>query len=93
MLNDQANSTGGLLLPYDKRLIADMSDYTIKELYNKVDQLIRHCEQLSVDRDELKLREQQWLQERERLVEKNKLARTRVEGMISHLKKLQQGTG
>ena len=70
-----------------------MSEYTIEELYNKVDQLIRHCEKLSTDKDELQLREQQLLQEREKLIEKNELARTRVEAMIGHLKKLQQSTG
>jgi len=63
-----------------------MSEHTIEELSNKVDQLIRHC-------DNLKQREQQLLQERSRLIEKNEVARTRVEAMIGHLKTLQQSVG
>jgi cell division protein ZapB len=70
-----------------------MSEYTIEELYAKVDRLIRHCERLQANNEQLHVREQQWLQERTRLVEKNELARTRVEAMIGHLKNLQQGVG
>ena len=68
------------------RLIADMSEYTIEDLYKKVDQLIHHCESL-------KARESSLLSERSRLIEKNDLARTRVEAMIGQLKNLQQTTG
>jgi cell division protein ZapB len=63
-----------------------MSEHSIEELYRKVDQLILHCEKLQS-------REQQWLKERARLVEKNEQARTRVEAIIGHLKSLQQQTG
>ncbi len=63
-----------------------MSEHTIEELSTKVDQLIRYCETL-------KSREQQLLKERARLIEKNEVARTRVEAMIGHLKTLQQGVG
>ncbi|MGH1440087.1 MAG: TIGR02449 family protein [Cellvibrionaceae bacterium] len=63
-----------------------MSEHTIEELSHKVDQLIRHC-------DNLKQREQQLLEERSRLIEKNEVARTRVEAMIGHLKTLQQNVG
>lgn len=70
----------------DRRLITDMSEHTLEELSDKVDQLIRHCEKM-------KLREQQLLQERTRLIEKNEVARTRVEAMIGHLKTLQQSVG
>lgn len=61
-----------------------MSEPTIQELSHKVDQLIRYCEAL-------KSREKQLLQERARLIEKNEVAKTRVEAMIGHLKTLQQG--
>jgi cell division protein ZapB len=36
----------------------------------------------------LKARESAWQQERVRLIEKNELARSRVEAMITHLKSL-----
>ncbi len=69
-----------------ERLIADMSENTIENLYKKVDQLINHCESL-------KARESSLLVERSRLIEKNELARTRVEAMIGQLKNLQETTG
>lgn len=70
----------------DKRLITAMSEHTIEKLSHKIDQLIQHCEVL-------KQREQKLLQERSRLIEKNEVARTRVEAMIGHLKTLQQSVG
>ena len=69
-----------------ERLIADMSKNTIEDLYKEVDQLIKHCELL-------KARESSLLAERSRLIEKNELARARVEAMIGQLKNLQQTTG
>ncbi len=69
-----------------ERLIADMSENTIENLYKKVVQLINHCESL-------KARESSLLIERSRLIEKNELARTRVEAMIGQLKNLQETTG
>lgn len=62
-----------------------MSEYTIEDLYKKVDQLIHHCESLKASESSL-------LDERSRLIEKNELARTRVEAMIGQLKNLQQTT-
>ena len=70
-----------------------MPEYTIEELYNKVDRLIHYCEELKSNNQGLKLREQKLLHERERLIEKNELARTRVEAMIAQLKDLQSGAG
>ena len=63
-----------------------MSEYTIEDLYKKVDRLIHHCESL-------KERESSLLAERSLLIEKNEIARTRVEAMIGQLKSLQQTTG
>ena len=69
-----------------------MSEYSIEQLYQKVERLIHRCEQLELNNEQLQSREQHWLQERTRLVEKNELARTRVEAMIGHLKTLQRTT-
>ncbi|MEO0443407.1 MAG: TIGR02449 family protein [Pseudomonadota bacterium] len=60
-----------------------MSEYTIEELYTKVDRLIQRCEQLQSDNQHLQ-------KERARLLKKNDQARVRVEAMIGHLKQLQQ---
>lgn len=68
-----------------------MSEYTLEELYNKVEKLLEHCHMLQADNNALRTREQQLLQERSQLIEKNDQARTRVEAMIGHLKNLQQG--
>lgn len=65
-----------------------MSDDLLRALENKMDQLIHRCHQLQQENAELKARESEWQQERTRLIEKNELARNRVEAMISHLKNL-----
>jgi cell division protein ZapB len=65
-----------------------MSDDLLHALENKMDQLIHRCQRLQQENAELKAREGEWQQERTRLIEKNELARSRVEAMISHLKNL-----
>lgn len=67
-----------------------MSENTVEQLYHKVERLVQLCEQLQVDNSELQAREELWLSERSRLLEKNELARVRVDSMIRHLKSLQQ---
>lgn len=68
-----------------------MSDHTLQQLAHKLDQLILQHERLRQDNELLQQREQQWLDERARLIEKNRLARTRVETMIIQLKRLKEG--
>lgn len=70
-----------------------MLNNSIESLYDKVNLLLRHCEELQQSNNQLVQREQQWQQERAQLIEKNELARTRIEAMISHLKKLQHNAG
>jgi len=65
-----------------------MSDDLLRALENKLDRLILLCNQLKQENSELKAREVEWRDERTRLIEKNELARSRVEAMISHLKSL-----
>ena len=65
-----------------------MSDNLLLALESKLDKLILLCDRLQKENAELKLHESEWKRERVRLVEKNELARSRVEAMISHLKKL-----
>lgn len=68
-----------------------MTDYNLQTLSQKLDELIGHCEQLNEDNRALLQREQEWQEERVRLIEKNEQARTRVEAMIQHLKSLKEG--
>jgi cell division protein ZapB len=65
-----------------------MSDELLLSLETKLDRLILLTGRLQQENTELKARENAWQQERVRLIEKNELARSRVEAMITHLKSL-----
>lgn len=65
-----------------------MSDDLLLSLETKLDRLILLCNRLQQENAQLKAREGEWQRERERLIEKNELARSRVEAMITHLKSL-----
>lgn len=65
-----------------------MSDDLLLALETKLDKLILLCNRLQQENAELKARESEWQRERVRLVEKNELARSRVEAMITHLRNL-----
>ena len=62
----------------------------IKDLEAKIDELINLCDELEKHNLELRSDQQNWAQERARLVEKNELARTKVEAMIVKLKNLEK---
>ncbi len=57
-------------------------------LETKLDKLILLCNRLQQENADLKARESEWQRERVRLIEKNELARSRVEAMITHLRNL-----
>lgn len=63
----------------------------LKQLETKLDQLIQHCQLLQQENDSLKQERQQWHGDKSRLIEKNELARSRVEAMIGRLKELEAG--
>ncbi|HCS63681.1 MAG TPA: TIGR02449 family protein [Cellvibrio sp.] len=65
-----------------------MSDDLLLALETKLDKLILLCNRLQQENAELKTREGEWQRERVRLIEKNELARSRVEAMITHLRNL-----
>lgn len=65
-----------------------MSDNLLLSLETKLDKLILLCNRLQQENAELKAREGEWHKERQRLIEKNELARNRVEAMIAHLRNL-----
>lgn len=70
-------------------VLKNMSDELLQALETKMDLLIQVCERLQLERDELQAKANDWQRERVRLVEKNELARGRVEAMISRLKSLE----
>jgi cell division protein ZapB len=65
-----------------------MKDNLLLRVENHLDELIDLCAKLSRENELLRAREESWQQERARLVEKNDIARTRVEAMIVRLKSL-----
>lgn len=69
-------------------LIMDAQEH--KSLEDKVDELIKLCEQLNNENNALKHKASNWTLERAKLVEKNELARAKIEAMITRLKSLEQ---
>lgn len=67
-----------------------MTENLLTALEAKLDQLVSLCTRLQKENQQLREKESNWLHERARLTEKNELARTRVEAMITHLKNLEQ---
>lgn len=61
----------------------------MNQLENRLDQLISLCERLDRENKSLREKETLWARERTRLIEKNELARSRVEAMIERLKSLE----
>ncbi|AFU99968.1 TIGR02449 family protein [Simiduia agarivorans] len=66
-----------------------MAESQYAQLESKLNQLIELCQRLDKENAALKAREATWQQEKLRLVEKNELARSRVEAMIKRLKSLE----
>jgi cell division protein ZapB len=59
-------------------------------LVNQIDELIELCSVLSRENRALRAQQQSWTSERAKLIEKNELAKSRVESMITRLKALEQ---
>ena len=67
-----------------------MNEMQLKALTRKVDDLITLCSQLDDENRQLKSDARQWQKERETLIEKTEIARSKVESMIARLKTLEQ---
>lgn len=61
-----------------------------KTLEAKIGELIELCNVLSRENRALRTQQQNWTTERAKLIEKNELAKSRVESMITRLKALEQ---
>jgi len=62
----------------------------MEQLEQKVEELIGLCAVLSRENRALRAQQQNWSAERAKLIEKNELAKSRVESMITRLKTLEQ---
>ena len=69
-----------------------MEDADLHILTTKLELLIQRVEQLKAQNRLLLANELAWREERAHLIEKNELARHKVESMISRLKALEQDT-
>ncbi|MEM7080763.1 MAG: TIGR02449 family protein [Pseudomonadota bacterium] len=62
----------------------------LNELERQVDELVSLTEVLSKENRALRAQQKNWSTERAKLIEKNELAKSRVESMISRLKALEK---
>ena len=62
----------------------------LSTLERRIEELIAFCDQLESKQESIAIEQQKWLQERSRLLEKNELAKTKIEAMIMRLKSLDQ---
>lgn len=69
-----------------------MEDADLHALAAKLELLIQRVEQLKAQNILLLATERAWREERAHLIEKNEMARLKVEAMISRLKALEQDT-
>lgn len=63
-----------------------MAENQLKVLEQKIDELIALCNDLNRENQTLKTDSAGWYQERQNLIDKNELARTKVEAMIGRLR-------
>ncbi len=66
-----------------------MADDQLKALAQKIDQLIELCNELNRENQMLKAEHAGWQQERQDLIDKNELARSKVEAMINRLRTME----
>ena len=69
----------------------DQSMEEMDILERRVNQLIALTEQLSRENKALRTQQDNWSVERAKLIEKNELAKSRVESMIGRLRSLENG--
>jgi cell division protein ZapB len=67
-----------------------MEDVDLQALASKLDLLIQRVGQLKAQNRQLLASEKAWREERAHLIEKNEMARHKVESMISRLRALEQ---
>ncbi len=61
----------------------------IKTFSSKVEELLAYCKKLESDNQALKSQQEEWQTERTRLLQKNDLAKNKIESMIGRLKSLE----
>jgi cell division protein ZapB len=67
-----------------------MEQSEVQTLAGKLDRLIEHCQKLERDNAALRELQDDWTRERAQLMQKNDLAKNKVEAMIGRLRALEQ---
>ena len=62
----------------------------LSTLEKRIDELITFCDQLERKQESMAAKQEKGVQERTRLLEKNELAKAKIEAMIMRLKSLEQ---
>lgn len=66
-----------------------MEQSELEALASRIDQLIERNRQLSAENARLRQAQEEWQQERVQLMQKNDMARHRIEAMITRLRSLE----
>jgi cell division protein ZapB len=74
---------------YDLRRTKQVDNQEIKQLESRIDDLIDACQRLKTENQRLQTDQTGMTDEHERLVEKTRIARSRIQGMIERLKALE----
>ena len=67
------------------------AEQRLDSLEGRLEELLHVCDRLNAENRSLRERQDALVAERAALIEKNELARTRVEAMINRLKAMEQG--
>ena len=66
-----------------------MAESPLQALEGKIDELISLCAELNRENQQLKAENAGWQQEKQDLIDKNDLARSKVEAMIDRLRSME----
>jgi len=66
-----------------------MEQSAIQRFSDKIDKLLEHCGKLEADNASLRKLQDDWHNDRAKLMQKNDLARNKIEAMIGRLKTLE----
>lgn len=67
-----------------------MNDENFQSLDEKIDALIALCEAMRQENQLLRANQNNWQSERQQLLENNRLAKSRLESVLTRLKSLEQ---
>jgi len=66
-----------------------MADSALQALESRIDELVSLCQNLDRENRRLKAESSNWRREREDLLQKNELARSKVEALIARLRAME----